>query len=114
MAFLFAPLYHPALRYAGPTRSQLGVPTVFNFLGPLANPARARRYVVGVSDPTMAERMALALRDHGAERAWVVYGGYLVLRFGAGWRGRRAAYLVLAGFALVALVRVGFPVSHFS
>src|SRR5207248_4580047 len=44
--------------------------------------------------------------------AWVVYGGYLVLRFGAGWRGRRAAYLVLAGFALVALVRVGFPVSH--
>jgi ABC-type uncharacterized transport system permease subunit len=46
--------------------------------------------------------------------AWVVYGGYVVLRFGAGWRGRRAAYLVLAGFALVALVRVGLPVSHFS
>jgi ABC-type uncharacterized transport system permease subunit len=46
--------------------------------------------------------------------AWVVYGGFLVLRFGAGWRGRRAAYLVLAGFALVALVRVGLPVSHFS
>src|SRR2546423_12072470 len=46
--------------------------------------------------------------------AWVVYGGFLILRFGAGWRGRRAAYLVLAGFALVALVRVGLPVSHFS
>src|SRR5271167_2196108 len=40
VAFLFAPLYHPALRYAGPTRSELGVPTVFNFLGPVANPAR--------------------------------------------------------------------------
>src|SRR6266581_867487 len=39
VAFLFAPLYHPALRYAGPTRSELGVPTVFNFLGPVANPA---------------------------------------------------------------------------
>ena len=46
--------------------------------------------------------------------AWVVYGGFLILRFGAGWRGRRAAYLVLAGFVLVALVRVGLPVSHFS
>jgi ABC-type uncharacterized transport system permease subunit len=46
--------------------------------------------------------------------AWVVYGGFLVLRFVLGWRGRRAAYLVLAGFALVALVRIGLPVSHFS
>ena len=59
----------------GPTRRELGVPTVFNFLGPLANPARVRRYVVGVSDPTMAERMARVLADHGAERAWIVHGG---------------------------------------
>ena len=75
IGFCFAPRFHASMRHAGPVRRELGVPTVFNFLGPLANPARARRYVVGVSDPTMAERMAHALADHGAERAWVVYGG---------------------------------------
>jgi hypothetical protein len=53
VAFLFAPLYHPALRYAGPTRSELGVPTVFNFLGPVANPARPSAQAVGVFDPRM-------------------------------------------------------------
>src|SRR4051812_26197697 len=75
IGFCFAPRFHPAMRHVGPTRKELGVPTVFNFLGPLANPARARRYVVGVSDPSMAERMARVLADHGAERAWVVHGG---------------------------------------
>ncbi len=75
IGFCFAPRYHPSMRHAGPVRRELGVPTLFNFLGPLANPARARRYVVGVSDETMADRMAHALADHGAERAWVVYGG---------------------------------------
>ena len=58
IGFCFAPRFHPAMRHAGPTRRELGVPTVFNFLGPLANPARARRQVVGVSDPAMAEQMA--------------------------------------------------------
>jgi len=53
VAFLFAPLYHPALRYAGPTRSELGVPTVFNFLGPVANPAHPTAQAVGVFDPRM-------------------------------------------------------------
>ena len=57
-AFLFAPLYHPALRYAGPTRSELGVPTVFNFLGPVANPARPSAQAVGVFDPRMGEIIA--------------------------------------------------------
>lgn len=75
IGFCFAPRFHASMRHAGPVRRELGVPTVFNFLGPLANPSRAGRYVVGVSDPTMAERMAHALRDHGAARAWVVYGG---------------------------------------
>lgn len=75
IGFCFAPRFHPSMRHAGPTRRELGVPTVFNFLGPLANPARARRYVVGVSDPSMAERMARVLADHGAEQAWVVRGG---------------------------------------
>ncbi|MEO7837137.1 MAG: anthranilate phosphoribosyltransferase [Acidimicrobiales bacterium] len=74
MAFCFAPRFHPALRHAGPVRRELGVPTVFNFLGPLANPARVRRQVVGVSDPAMAERMMGVLAARGAERALVLYG----------------------------------------
>jgi anthranilate phosphoribosyltransferase len=74
MGFCFAPRYHPAMRHAGPTRRELGVPTVFNFLGPLANPARPRRQVVGVSDPAMAEKMLGVLQANGAERALVVYG----------------------------------------
>jgi anthranilate phosphoribosyltransferase len=75
IGFCFAPRYHSSMRHAGPTRSELGVPTVFNILGPLANPAGVRRYVVGVGDPTMAERMAEVLLQHGAERAFVVHGG---------------------------------------
>ncbi|MFN2608261.1 MAG: anthranilate phosphoribosyltransferase [Acidimicrobiales bacterium] len=74
MGFCFAPRFHAALRHAGPTRRELGVPTLFNFLGPLANPGRARRQAVGVSDPRMAETMAGVLAANGAERALVVYG----------------------------------------
>jgi len=65
VAFLFAPLYHPALRYAGPTRSELGVPTVFNFLGPVANPARPTAQAVGVFDPRMGEILAGVLAGRG-------------------------------------------------
>lgn len=75
IGFCFAPRFHPAMRFAGPTRRQLGVPTTFNFLGPLANPARVRRQVVGVSDPTMAERMLATLAELGTERAMVFHGG---------------------------------------
>ena len=74
MGFCFAPRFHPALRHAGPTRRELGVATVFNFLGPLANPARPGRQVVGVSDPAMAEKMLGVLAARGAVRAMVVYG----------------------------------------
>jgi anthranilate phosphoribosyltransferase len=72
--FLFAPVYHPAMRHAGPVRSQLGVRTVFNFLGPLANPARARRQAVGVSDPAMAEKMINVLYRLGSQYSFVFYG----------------------------------------
>jgi anthranilate phosphoribosyltransferase len=74
IGFCFAPRFHPALRHAGPTRRELGVPTVFNFLGPLANPAGARRQALGVSDPRMAERMVGVLAANGAARALVFYG----------------------------------------
>jgi anthranilate phosphoribosyltransferase len=73
MGFCFAPRYHPAMRFAVPVRRELGVPTVFNFLGPLANPARASSLLVGVSDPAMAERMAGVLGANGCRRAMVVY-----------------------------------------
>ena len=74
IGFCFAPRYHAGMRHAGPTRREIGVPTVFNFLGPLANPARPRRQVVGVSDPAMAEKMIGVLQTNGATRAMVVYG----------------------------------------
>ncbi len=74
MGFCFAPRFHPALRHAGPTRRELGVATVFNFLGPLANPAQVKRQSLGVSDPRMAVKMAGVLQARGAERAFVVYG----------------------------------------
>lgn len=73
-AFLFAPGFHPAMRHAGPTRREIGVRTAFNLLGPLTNPAGARRQVVGVGDPAAAPRVAEVLRALGAERALVVHG----------------------------------------
>jgi anthranilate phosphoribosyltransferase len=72
--FFFAPHYHPAMRHAGPVRRQLGFRTVFNFLGPLCNPAGARRYALGVSDPRMARLMIEVLANLGAESAFVFYG----------------------------------------
>ena len=74
IAFCMAPLFHPALRHAGPTRRSLGVPTAFNYLGPMANPAGVRRQVIGVNDAAMAERMAEVLAVTGTHRAMVVHG----------------------------------------
>jgi anthranilate phosphoribosyltransferase len=74
IGFCFAPVFHPAMRFAGPPRSELGVPTVFNFLGPLANPARAGHSAIGVADPRMAPIMAEVLRRTGTRHALVFYG----------------------------------------
>jgi anthranilate phosphoribosyltransferase len=74
IGFCFAQRFHPAMRFVATVRKELGVPTTFNFLGPLANPARVRRQVVGVSDPAMAERVIGTLSVLGAERAMVFYG----------------------------------------
>jgi anthranilate phosphoribosyltransferase len=72
--FFFAPRYHPAMRHAGPVRSSLGIRTVFNFLGPLTNPAGARLMSVGTADRRMASLMIEVLKNRGAERAFVFYG----------------------------------------
>jgi anthranilate phosphoribosyltransferase len=74
IGFCFAPRYHPAMRHVIPTRRELGVPTAFNLLGPLANPGRARYQLVGVGDGRVAEHVATVLAAAGAERAWVVHG----------------------------------------
>jgi anthranilate phosphoribosyltransferase len=75
IGFCFAPRYHPAMRHAGPSRRDLGIPTAFNILGPLSNPGRVRRYLIGVADLRMADRMAGVLQANGAERALIVHGG---------------------------------------
>jgi anthranilate phosphoribosyltransferase len=74
MTFLYAPSYHPAMRHVMPVRRTIGFRTVFNFLGPLCNPARTSRQVIGVSDPRMADLMAHALAELGCERALVAHG----------------------------------------
>jgi anthranilate phosphoribosyltransferase len=71
--FFFAPRYHPAMRHAVPVRKDLGVRTVFNFLGPLCNPAGARM-CVGTSDPRMARLMVDVLDTRGVDRGFVVFG----------------------------------------
>jgi anthranilate phosphoribosyltransferase len=97
LAFLFAPLYHPALRHASTARGELGVPTVFNFLGPVANPARPDAQAIGVADArvgpviagVLAGRGCSALVFHGDDgldeltttapsKVWVVHGGTVV------------------------------------
>jgi anthranilate phosphoribosyltransferase len=70
--FMFAPLHHQATRFVVPVRRDLAVRTIFNFLGPLTNPAGARRQLFGVSDPAYQETIAGALAQLGADRALVV------------------------------------------
>src|SRR5690606_11369154 len=72
--FLFAPYYHPAMKHIAPVRAALGVRTVFNILGPLANPASPPFHVIGAFSEPMAALMAETLRGMGVERAFVVHG----------------------------------------
>ncbi len=74
MGFCFAPRFHPAMRNAAPVRRELGIPTIFNYLGPLANPCHVRRQVIGVSDASMAPKMIGVLQRSRCVRAMVVHG----------------------------------------
>ena len=77
IGFCFAPSFHPAFRFAAPSRKEIGIATVFNLLGPMANPGRVRRQLIGVANAAFAERMVETLRSHGSRRSWVVHGGDL-------------------------------------
>ena len=72
--FLFAPLYHSSMKYAGPVRKQLGLRTLFNIIGPLTNPAGATMQLLGVYDENLVEPMAKVLANLGVKRAMVVHG----------------------------------------
>ena len=74
IAFFFAPTFHPSMKHAAQTRRELGIRTAFNLLGPLTNPAGARRQLVGVPRPELTELLARSLLMLGSDRAWVVHG----------------------------------------
>ncbi len=74
MVFLYAPLLHPAMKYAMPVRRELGIRTIFNILGPLTNPAKVKRYVLGVYDDKLRKLIAAAAVNLGYERLLVVHG----------------------------------------
>lgn len=94
-AFMFAPLFHPALRHAAAPRREIGVRTIFNLLGPLANPAGVRRQVIGVPERPLVDLLAQCLARLDVEHVWVVHGGEGIDELG------------LAGDSTVAEVRGG-------
>jgi len=73
ICFAFARSHHPAMKFVGEARKSLGIPTIFNLLGPLTNPGRARHQLIGVFAPELTDRLAAVLRELGSKRAWVVH-----------------------------------------
>lgn len=74
MGFMFAPIFHPAMKYAAAPRREIGIRTVFNILGPLTNPAGAKAQVLGVGDESLIEKLALVLQGLGCQHALLVHG----------------------------------------
>jgi anthranilate phosphoribosyltransferase len=73
ICFAFARSHHPAMKFVAAARTSLGIPTLFNLLGPLTNPAKAKHQLLGVFAPELTDRLAAVLRELGSERAWVVH-----------------------------------------
>ena len=73
ICFAFARHHNPAMKHVAAARSSMGIPTIFNVLGPLTNPARAKHQLLGVFAPELTDRLAAVLRELGSERAWVVH-----------------------------------------
>ena len=102
IGFMFARTFHPAMRYAAPVRQEIGIRTVFNILGPLTNPARVCRQLLGIADPGLGEVMAEVLRLMGSQHSLVVHGedGLDELTLGAPtrvwevWEDRTESYVV--------------------
>jgi anthranilate phosphoribosyltransferase len=74
VGFAFARMFHPSMRHVAPVRNELGIPTVFNVLGPLSHPGRVTRQVLGVSDPRLMDLVPEVLLRRGMDHAWVVHG----------------------------------------
>jgi anthranilate phosphoribosyltransferase len=74
IGFMFAPVYHPAMKYAAPVRREMGIRTVFNILGPLTNPAQVEQMVLGVPSAELGNKIAAVLQRLGTKHALVVYG----------------------------------------
>ena len=74
LGFAFARTFHPAMRHAGPVRTTLGIPTIFNILGPLSHPGGVRRQVVGCAEAQLGDRMIEVFRKMGSEHTWIVTG----------------------------------------
>ncbi len=77
IGFMFAPLYHPGFKHVANVRRELGFRTIFNYLGPLCNPANVKRQVIGVYSPELTEQVAFALKELGSEHVLVVHGNDL-------------------------------------
>ena len=75
IAFMMAPIHHPAMKHVMPTRIELGTRTIFNILGPLTNPAGVKRQLTGAFSRALIRPMAETLRELGSEKAWLVHGG---------------------------------------
>jgi anthranilate phosphoribosyltransferase len=84
IAFMFAPAYHPGFRHAGPVRREIGIRTVFNILGPMTNPAKVKRQLIGVGDGSVSARLAAAQDRLGSERVLFVYSSEGFDEFGLG------------------------------
>jgi anthranilate phosphoribosyltransferase len=84
IAFMFAPAYHPGFRHAGPVRREIGIRTVFNILGPMTNPAKVKRQLIGVGDGSVSAKLAAAQDRLGSERVLFVYSSEGFDEFGLG------------------------------